>query len=230
MNRIEAVSDVVFGFALTLLVVSIEVPRTYDQLVAAMRGFPAFALTFALLMAVWSRHYYFFRHYGLSDGVTIFLNTVLLFVVLFYVYPLKFLFYVWLAPLTGAPMALASPQGVMRPVMSYADNRGLMLIFGSGFGAVYFAFAAMYWHAYRMREALRLNKFEVAYTRTSLVAQLISCATGMLSIVVALLLRPDRAGNAGYVYLLAPLLLNINGALWRRRKRALEHEMAPQAF
>jgi hypothetical protein len=60
MNRIEAVSDVVFGFALTLLVVSLEVPHTYADLVNAMRGFPAFALTFALLMALWARHYYFF--------------------------------------------------------------------------------------------------------------------------------------------------------------------------
>jgi uncharacterized membrane protein len=62
MNRIEAVSDVVFGFALTLLVVSLEVPRTYADLVNTMRDFPAFALTFALLMVVWARHYYFFRY------------------------------------------------------------------------------------------------------------------------------------------------------------------------
>ena len=229
MNRVEAVSDVVFGFALTLLVVSIQGPRTYDELVAAMRGFPAFALTFALLMVVWARHYHFFRHYGLSDGVTIFLNTVLLFVVLFYVYPLKFLFYVWLSPLTGTAME-ANPRGVMLPIMSHADNRGLMLIFGSGFAAVYLAFAAMYWHAYRLREKLRLNEFEIAYTRASLVAQLISCAVGLLSIVVAFVLRPDKAGDAGYVYLLALLLLNIHGALWRRRKRGLERELAPQAF
>ena len=41
MNRIEAVSDVVFGFALALLVVSLEVPHTYADLLNAMRGFPA---------------------------------------------------------------------------------------------------------------------------------------------------------------------------------------------
>src|SRR5258708_436780 len=77
MNRIEAVSDVVFGFALTLLVVSLEVPHTFADLVAAMRGFPAFALTFAALMVVWARHYYFFRYYGLDDSATIVLNTML---------------------------------------------------------------------------------------------------------------------------------------------------------
>jgi hypothetical protein len=102
MNRIEAVSDVVFGFALTLLVVSLEVPRTYADLLNAMRGFQAFAA----LMAVWARHYYFFRFYGLDDAATIVLNTLLLFVVLFYVYPLKFLCNIWLAPLTGTPMQI----------------------------------------------------------------------------------------------------------------------------
>ncbi|MGA7872678.1 MAG: TMEM175 family protein [Candidatus Binatus sp.] len=75
INRIEAVSDVVFGFALSMLVVSLEVPRTYTDLIAAVRGFPAFALTFAALMWVWVRHYYFFRYYGLDDLTTIFLNT-----------------------------------------------------------------------------------------------------------------------------------------------------------
>lgn len=230
MNRIEAVSDVVFGFALTLLVVSLEVPRTYEQLIAAMRGFPAFALTFALLMAVWSRHYHFFRYYGLSDTPTIVLNTLLLFVVLFYVYPLKFLFYVWLSPLTGTPMDLANSQGVMRPVMSYANARGLMLIFGSGFAAVYFAFAAMYWHAYRMRQELRLNALEIAQTRASLIAQLMNSAVGLLSILVALLLRPERASYAGFVYLTSPIVLNIHLAMWKRRKHELERQLAAQSF
>jgi uncharacterized membrane protein len=106
MNRIEAVSDVVFGFALTLLVVSLQAPRTYAELADTMRGFPAFAFTFAALMYVWVRHYYFFRYYGLDDLTTIVLNTLLLFLVLFYVYPLKFLFSVflvniWINPLTG---------------------------------------------------------------------------------------------------------------------------------
>ena len=71
INRIEAVSGVVFGFALTLLVVSLEVPHTYADLINAMRGFPAFVLTFAALMYVWVRHYYFFHYYGLDDLATI---------------------------------------------------------------------------------------------------------------------------------------------------------------
>src|SRR6516225_8221470 len=92
ISRIEAFSDVVFGFALTLLVVSLEVPRTFAGLIEDMRGFLPFAVCFAVLAYVWWAHHQFFRRYGLDDVVTAVLNFVLLFVVLFYVYPLKFMF------------------------------------------------------------------------------------------------------------------------------------------
>jgi len=221
MNRIEAVSDVVFGFALTLLVVSGQVPRTYAELIDAMRGFPAFALTFAMLMVVWARHYYFFRYFGLDDAPTIVLNTLLLFVVVFYVYPLKFLFTVWLAPVTG------QNGGALQ--LAALDTRGLMIIFGSGYVAVYLAFAALVFHAYRMREALGLNAYEIAHTENALAAQLLNASVGALSILLAMLVSPRQAGYAGYVYLLVPLFLNLHGRLWRRRRRAMAEEIASLA-
>jgi uncharacterized membrane protein len=92
ITRLEGFSDAVFGFALTLLVVSLEVPRSYAQLMGVMGGFLSFACCFALLIWVWHEHNVFFRRYGLQDGLTVVLNGALLFVVLFYVYPLKFMF------------------------------------------------------------------------------------------------------------------------------------------
>ncbi len=35
-----------------------------------IRGFPAFAASFALLIVFWNVHYRFFRRYGLEDGFT----------------------------------------------------------------------------------------------------------------------------------------------------------------
>src|SRR6266446_3596203 len=84
ITRIEGLSDAVFGFAVTLIVVSLEVPKTYAELMQAMRGFGAFAICFTLLIVIWFNQYKFFRRYGLQDNLTIVLNTALLFVVLFY--------------------------------------------------------------------------------------------------------------------------------------------------
>ena len=84
VSRVEGFSDAVFGFAVTLLVVSLEVPKTFDDLILTMRGFPAFAVSFALLFMIWRKHYTFFRRYDLEDGFVIGMTGVLLFVVLFY--------------------------------------------------------------------------------------------------------------------------------------------------
>src|ERR1700741_577959 len=90
VTRLEGFSDAVFGFALTLLVVSLDVPKNFNDLLNTMRGFPAFAVCFGLLVLIWNDPYKFCRRYGLDDGFTRFLTCVLLFLVLFYVYPLKF--------------------------------------------------------------------------------------------------------------------------------------------
>ena len=44
VTRLEGFSDAVCGFALTLLVFSFDVPRTFDNLMNAIRGFPAITL------------------------------------------------------------------------------------------------------------------------------------------------------------------------------------------
>src|SRR5438477_13150040 len=92
VSRTEGLSDAVFGFAITLLVVSLEVPKTYSELMQTMRGFGAFAISFALLFIVWYNQYKFFRRYGLQDNRTMLPNAAPLFVVLFYAHPLMFVF------------------------------------------------------------------------------------------------------------------------------------------
>ena len=59
--------------------------------------------------------------------------------VLFYVYPLKFfvnvfLVNVWLSPPTGTAMQISNGT---HPVMTWGNVRGLLIIFGSGFAAIY---------------------------------------------------------------------------------------------
>ena len=92
ITRLEAFATWCSALPSRLLVVSLEVPHTYAELMADVRGFLPFAACFAQLVMIWRTHYKFSRRYGLEDPYTVFLNMVLLFFVLFYVYPLKFVF------------------------------------------------------------------------------------------------------------------------------------------
>src|SRR5437660_11479538 len=76
ISRIEGLSDAVFAFAVTLLVVSLEVPKTFAALMSAVRGFGASSICFTLLFIVWYHHYNFFRRYGMQDYITMLLNGV----------------------------------------------------------------------------------------------------------------------------------------------------------
>src|SRR5947209_19237528 len=66
VSRIESLSDAVFGLAVTLLVISQEVPHSYSELVNILMGSIPFAACFAQLMLVWYEHYKFYRRYNLQ--------------------------------------------------------------------------------------------------------------------------------------------------------------------
>src|SRR5215469_3066799 len=223
--RVEALSDVVFGFALTLLVVSLEVPRTFDQMIHAMRGFPAFGITFLLLTAVWRTHYYFFRRYGLHDPRTMTLNTVLLFVILFYVYPLKFLFNFNLAPLTGASIMIHDTGGTIIPPIRPAQVPVLMTVFGVGFAAVYVLFALMYQNAYLMRTTLGMNPVEEFDTSVAIVGNAILAGTAVVATIVSLALGGRTAGYAGWTYATIPISMYVLRRVTARRRNELAAEM-----
>jgi uncharacterized membrane protein len=71
ISRLEAFSDAVFAFALTLLVVSLEVPSSYRELMNIVRGFIPFACSFAIVTWIWYEHNKFFRRYGMEDPFTV---------------------------------------------------------------------------------------------------------------------------------------------------------------
>ena len=145
VSRLEGFSDAVFGFALTLLVVSLEVPEDFPALKQTLSGFLPFAATFAVVSWIWFEHYLFFLHYKVEDHLTVLFNLMLLFVVLFFAYPLKFV----LTRLVGGWTGLGLPHA--DPGYTAADARLLMVAYSAGFVAVFGLLALFYWNALRQR-------------------------------------------------------------------------------
>lgn len=226
ISRIEGLSDAVFAFAVTLLVVSLEVPKTFNELAEAMHGFGAFAISFALLFLVWLNQYKFFRRYGLQDNTTVLLNAVLLFVVLFYVYPLKFLFSFLINKLTGGHGEVRLPNGNFEPMIENTEQMAtLMIIFGVGYLAVFLVFVALYWHAYRKRAELDLDQLEVFDTRSSIRESALNCGIALVSISLAMF-GGRFSGFAGPVYMLTAVVMGVNGSIMGKRRRRLEQTVA----
>lgn len=210
--RIEAFSDAVFAFAVTLLIVSLEVPKTFEELMQTIRGFFAFGVSFLLLMLIWYEQNVFFRRYGLNDTHTIALNCTLIFLVLFYVYPLKFLF-------TLLFSVQIFGEGNSPFVISKGDVVHLMIIYGIGFLSIYLLYFFMYLHAYFKRIDLELNQSEIFETKTKIFVNVIMMSIGLLSIIMALFLSP---GVSGMVYfLIGPALGFFYGYRIKKKKQLL---------
>ena len=212
VTRLESFSDAVFGFALTLLVVSLEVPKNFSDLMATMRGAPAFAVCFAMLALIWNTHYKFCRRYGLDDGTARFLTCVLLFIVLLYVYPLKFLF-------TLGINDLLFGNSMVVPFATRQDASTLLVIYSLGFAGVYFAFALLYFHAWRLRDVLDLSDIEKSDT-LYLIQRLVSVA--LFAFVIALLVRfGSLPPSSGYLYFLIFPMLRLQHFFYQRRRKPI---------
>lgn len=216
MTRVETFTDAAFAFALTLLVVSLDIPTSYDGLVAALRGVPAFALSAALLMVFWAGHHSWSRRYGLQDRAAIVLSCLLVFTILVYVYPLRFLakaLTAWMdhvlgLPLTSQPISFDSP----------AELNQLFAIYAAGFMIMCLSILLLNLHAWRQRDALQLNELELYDTRAEMGAWLILGSTGLLSAVIAVITPPTLEGAPGWAYMILPIAMPIYAKFVDRRR------------
>jgi uncharacterized membrane protein len=220
-SRIEGFSDAVFGFALTLLVVSVEVPQSFDELMVVIRGFLPFAITFATIAWLWYEHYYFFRLFAPDDRVTIALNCLLLFTVLFYVYPLKFLFTLVVNRLFGQAAFAAA---LTRP----GESSTVMVVYGLGYIVVFLTFAALYFNVLRRRVSMRLNRLEAFDASSEMVTFLALASVGVLSIAIVLIGGPDAAAASGMAYALIGVVKGVLGWFYGTKRLGLQSEETQQ--
>lgn len=220
ITRIETFSDSVFAFAVTLLVVSLQVPRTYSELTTALEGLAGFGISFLLLSLVWRNHCIYFRRFGLYDNITTVLNILLLFIVLAYVYPLKFLFNLLTDQILGLGTNVQLSNGQVQPMIYDWQLPGLMIIYGIGYAAVSLCFMTMHIHAYSKRESLRLDQIERLITRGEIRENILLASVGFLSIGLAIF---HQAGLAGLAYILIMPIATINGRVVKKCTQQMQN-------
>jgi uncharacterized membrane protein len=220
ISRVEGLSDAVFGFAITLLVVSLEVPKTSAEVLQAMRGFFAFAFTFTILFTVWRLQFTFFRRYGLEDNTTVSLTGVLLFVILFFIYPLKFVF----GTAVERILLHAGFPGMTDVQPLHGSGITLLFVaFSLGWMAVLGVFALLYRHAYSLRDQLELSPLEILDTEQSVWRCQVMLIPGLITAVMNLVVyfRPGLQDPVAYGGL---TLLVLIALVTRRRVRGFKRQ------
>jgi uncharacterized membrane protein len=188
VTRIEAFSDAAFAFALTLLIASLEVPHKFEEVIDNMRFTLPFGICFGIVFMIWHHQNMFFRRFGLHDKKTLALNAALIFVVLDYMFPLKFLF--------GSIFASNKFH------MATAEQSStIFCLYCGGFACFYLLFALMYFNAYAQREKIGLTAIESFCTISHAYNFLSVCAVSILAVIVAAV-SGEYATLSGMVYIL----------------------------
>ncbi len=161
-TRLESFSDAVFAFAITLLMISLEVPTTFTRILALTDELIAFAITIIPLFVIWHQHRLFFSWFGLEDRKIVVWNTVLLFIVSIFIYPLKFLS-LFLVRFLG--WIVLGTENVFPTMIEGYQVPWLMVYYGVGVLGILLVFSRLYNHALTSKDILGLDKAETNLAR-----------------------------------------------------------------
>lgn len=126
---------------------------------------------------------------------------------LFYTYPLKFLFTELLAPTRGVVA-----------IKNYDQLSELFSIYALGYVAVFTVFTVMYLRAYKMRDALDLTELECWDTKHNLREMLLNVGLGMCSFLLANIMEGPWISSAGILFAFTGPLFWLHGR-WSEKKR-----------
>lgn len=196
VSRLEGLADAVFALALTLLVVRLDVPQTFSEVKHAMLHAPVYLACFSLFVWIWYCHHQFHRRYGLEDPLTITLDGAILFVVLLFALPLRFVAEMLYSrarfggslvrrDFDGEPIRDA--LGETLPMIASQDAQLVMQFYAGGFALLFALFTLQYINAYRRREALELDELERIVTGGTTKAHALSAGIGFTSLALCLL-------------------------------------------
>jgi len=226
-TRLEGFVDASFAFAVTILVISVgHVPTSVPEMLHALRGLPAFALSFLMIARFWKAHRDWSRCYDIEDGSAVTLSLLLVFLVLVFVYPLRFIFALLFLWLSGG-FLIDQP---LQP-LTIDQYRVAFEVFGIGFASVAGIFALLYRHALRARESVGLTTSEIIVTRMHLQLWCMTGGVALLSALSAATLPLPLDEQHGWLFGIPGALYALNGVLAPAIRRGHRRRLAtlPQA-
>lgn len=231
-GRLENFSDACFALAITLLLISASPPNNFVQIQRFVWELIPFTICIIFIVLIWYEHFLFYYRYGLRTPKVIVWNSLFLVIVLFYVYPLKFLARLFLIPVSivfGASELRADISSTIKG----SDMAELMIIYGLGASATFFVIMFMYRVALNDAEQLHLNEIEIFDTKASIRTNFLMAIIPLISVSMALIFRnsPTLAGTiAGFSYFLYTPVMWWNGnKMQSKRKQVLENHFSSEA-
>jgi len=196
-GRVAALSDGIFAFAATLMVVDVGTTVDIKNLGAQIPLFISFGVAFFVMMLLWKVHYNYFQRSKYVDNWIIASNTLLLFTILFYLFPLKTLI-----------------NSITQKVrMNQDDLAQLFILYGFGFVLIFASYSFLYWRAFKKdktnKKPMQLNFYCKHF--------LIFTGIGFASVLLSVFQIGINIGFPGFVYAFLGPLCFVNGVLFRKK-------------
>jgi len=124
-HRLEAFSDLVFGFSLSLLATRLEIPASSAEVFDATR-WGTFIITFGMICAIWLAHYRIFRRRFVAQTPDVIVNFVFL-------------------------LGIAVMPYAVQTFLRFTSGREAILLYFGDFALVFAALATLRWRALLQR-------------------------------------------------------------------------------
>lgn len=197
ITRVESFSDAIFAFAATLTVLDFSINDmvlTGDEF---WLNFVSFGLGFSVLVILWVTHYNFFRRTRYIDNWIICLNGLLLFVILYYQFPLR-------------KLIKSILQG---EIMGEEQLSSLFTSYGFGFVLVFLCFSLMYYRSFSQNKKQKNSITSLKYSRHFLIFVLV----GTGSILLAYFKIGINFGLSGFFYAMLGPLCTWNALYFKKK-------------
>lgn len=189
-SRLDNLTDAVFGIAVTLLIFNLASPNSLEDLIVFTKTLPAFLISIGFLIVIWQEHVRFSEIYSLRGSWLIFLNSLFLALIIFYVYPLRFLTLFLTNLIFDAELSLQ---------ISPTEIPDLMIYYGSIAFALYMVLFWFYNLAIWNRESLALNPHEELHAKYQRGRMIIMFTVPLLSILLVWIIRPYSIAWASFL-------------------------------